>query len=198
MPKRVDHEERRAHITQACRSVIADEGLSAATFERIAAQASYSIRLLQYYFGSKAAMLQATRDAVLREAGVRFQTLLDALDPEATTATRVVSLLLDQLPVDAERLRDARVLQEFHAQSARTQRVGVADPSVGGSSEATDALRDVVLAVSGEEATSDAADRADAAVALTGGLVQGVLAGNYDTARAARILHVTCSRLFDD
>ena len=53
MPKRVDHEERRRQIADALLRTAATRGLHAAGMREVAAEAGVSLRLVQYYFGTK-------------------------------------------------------------------------------------------------------------------------------------------------
>jgi TetR/AcrR family transcriptional repressor of bet genes len=61
MPKRVDHRQRRRQITDAVVRITLKGGLTAATFREVAAEAGVSVRLVQYYFGSKDELLLATQ-----------------------------------------------------------------------------------------------------------------------------------------
>ena len=53
MPKRVDHEERRRQIADALLRAAATRGLHATGMREVAAEAGVSLRLVQYYFGTK-------------------------------------------------------------------------------------------------------------------------------------------------
>ena len=53
MPRRVDHVERRAHITAALLRIAATRGLQAVTMREVAAEAGLSLRLVQYYMNDK-------------------------------------------------------------------------------------------------------------------------------------------------
>src|SRR5437870_1208569 len=66
MPKRVDHEERRREIVEAVIRITLKGGLTAATVREVAAEAGVSVRLVQYYFGSKDALLLATQQHLAR------------------------------------------------------------------------------------------------------------------------------------
>lgn len=57
MPKRVDHEERRAQIAEALVRVAARRGLHAVGMRDVAAEAGVSLRLVQYYFETKENLL---------------------------------------------------------------------------------------------------------------------------------------------
>ena len=57
MPKLVDHEERRRQIAEALLRVAAVRGLHQAGLREVAAEAGMSVRLIQYYFGTKEQLL---------------------------------------------------------------------------------------------------------------------------------------------
>ena len=68
MPKRVDHEERRRQIADALLRVAATRGLHATGMREVAAEAGVSLRLVQYYFGTKEELLLAA----MQYLAVRF------------------------------------------------------------------------------------------------------------------------------
>ena len=59
MPKRVDHEVRRRQIADALLRTAATRGLHATGMREVAAEAGVSLRLVQYYFGTKEELLLA-------------------------------------------------------------------------------------------------------------------------------------------
>src|ERR1700675_128585 len=59
MPKRVDHQERRRHIADALIRAAASRGLHATGMREVAAEAGVSLRLVQYYFGTKEELMLA-------------------------------------------------------------------------------------------------------------------------------------------
>jgi AcrR family transcriptional regulator len=67
MPKQVDHDERRRQIVEALFRVAVRDGLAAATFRTVATEAGVPASQVQYYFGSKADLL----DGALLELGRR-------------------------------------------------------------------------------------------------------------------------------
>lgn len=73
MPKRVDHALRRRQITDAVARITVRGGVGAATFREVAAEAGVSVRLIQYYFGSKAELMLATQRRVSERAVARIQ-----------------------------------------------------------------------------------------------------------------------------
>ena len=98
MPKRVDHEVRRREITDAVCRVTARSGLAAATFREVAAEADCSVRLVQYYFGSKAKLLEATRTAVGELSITRLGEWIEASDGSPRGV--VEALLKSFIPTD--------------------------------------------------------------------------------------------------
>jgi TetR/AcrR family transcriptional regulator, transcriptional repressor of bet genes len=128
MPRLADHDQRRKQITDAARRVIAHGGLGAATFQSVAADAGISVRLVQYYFGTKRTFLLATHQAVVADAGARFTRRLSALGADPDPRAVIRAILTELLPADAARREDAVVLNAFHAGALSA---GGADGGVG-------------------------------------------------------------------
>lgn len=80
MPKRVDHRQRRREITDAVIRITLKGGLTAATFREVAADAGVSVRLVQYYFGSKDELLLATQRHVAEGSIRRLQAWVAETD----------------------------------------------------------------------------------------------------------------------
>jgi AcrR family transcriptional regulator len=59
VPRRVDHTERRRQIADALVRTAATRGLHATGMREVAAEAGVSLRLVQYYFGTKEELLLA-------------------------------------------------------------------------------------------------------------------------------------------
>ncbi|MET8425862.1 TetR/AcrR family transcriptional regulator [Nocardia sp. NPDC004860] len=115
MPRLVDHEQRRREITTAARAVIAAGGLDAATFQSVAAQAGISVRLIQYYFGTKRDLMLATHRAVVEDWGRVFAEALGALGPDAAPREVIRAVSLGLIPLDDVRHQDNLVFAAFHA-----------------------------------------------------------------------------------
>ena len=80
MPKRVDHDERRREITDAVCRLMLRAGPSAITFREVAKEAGISVRLVQYYFGSKEGLLDVTLQHVGERSIARLTTWIEASD----------------------------------------------------------------------------------------------------------------------
>lgn len=187
MPKRVDHEQRRREISDAARAVILREGLAAATFGRIAKEAGCSVRLVQYYFGTKSDVLAAVRDAAMLRSAGRMRAAVG--QEQSGGEGRVLSILLAVLPRTPEQVEDARVLQAFHDAAVRHEESPPAAPAM---------LTAVLVEAAGLSDVPGGELRAQALVALSGGLVAAVLAGEHSPDRAEEILTLTCAELLPD
>ncbi|MBF6359118.1 TetR/AcrR family transcriptional regulator [Nocardia farcinica] len=199
MPRLVDHDERRRQITDAARRVIVRGGLAAATFQAVAAEAGISVRLVQYYFGTKKDFLLGTLKAVLDDMAVRFIRHVEALgpDPDPRAAMRATALAL--LPLDETRRAEALVLSAY--QTARL----TGAPTIPG--ETLEAPRLLAQTFAGhlrrargsdtDTHTSDTDTEADAEL-LTGilvGLTQSTLAGYHTPDRATALVDHALDRL---
>lgn len=100
MPKVVDHDERRRHITDAVCRITLRGGLGAATFREVAAEADMSVRLIQHYFGTKAALLETTQEHVGERSIARLMKWVEATDGSARAVLE--AFLKSFVPVDDE------------------------------------------------------------------------------------------------
>ena len=102
MPRRVDQEQRKRQITDAVVRITVKGGLASATFREVAAEAGVSVRLVQYYFGTKDQLLLDTQRHVAERSVARIQRLLADLgeDPEPRDVLRTI--MRSFVPVDAE------------------------------------------------------------------------------------------------
>ena len=100
MPKKVDHEARRRQLTDAVCRIALREGLAAATFRNVAAEADVSVRLVQYYFGSKQGLLDVTQQHVGERSIERLMKRIEATDGSARAV--LAAFLKSFNPVDEE------------------------------------------------------------------------------------------------
>ncbi|AEW93205.1 transcriptional regulator [Streptantibioticus cattleyicolor NRRL 8057 = DSM 46488] len=103
MPKLVDHEERRRQIAEAVWRIAARSGLESVTLRQVAAEAGFSMRLVQYYFTAKQQMLLFALRHLHEVSGERARRRLlgDARTPTPREILRAV--LEEMLPLDEER-----------------------------------------------------------------------------------------------
>jgi len=111
MPKQVDHEVRRRQMTDAVCRITAKGGLTAATFREVAAEAGVSVRLVQYYFLSKDALLLATQRHVAERSTARLTAMIDSADPPRA---RLRKILRSFVPTDAESRENMLMFVALH------------------------------------------------------------------------------------
>ncbi|MEU4225600.1 TetR/AcrR family transcriptional regulator [Nonomuraea sp. NPDC026600] len=113
MPKIVDHDERRREVLSAARRVIVRDGIDAATTRAIAKEAGYSNGVLAHYFADKDEILLSA----LRQSHQRIRERLTRKIEGATGLAALRELLLDNLPLDAERTQETRLEVSFWSRS---------------------------------------------------------------------------------
>ena len=106
MPKVVDHDQRRRDIAQAMWSVIARDGLAAASARTVAAEAGWSLGAVRHYFASQNELLLFATTAMIDGASARVGGTLARRPPGAARCQEVLEHLL---PLDDERTGEVRV-----------------------------------------------------------------------------------------
>ncbi|NUP00650.1 MAG: TetR family transcriptional regulator [Nonomuraea sp.] len=119
MPKIVDHDERRAEVLSAARRVIVRDGIDAATTRAIAKEAGYSNGVLAHYFADKDEILLSA----LRQSHQRIRARLTRKVGSVTGLAALRELLLDNLPLDAERTQESRLEVSFWSRSLASERL---------------------------------------------------------------------------
>lgn len=115
MPKYVDHGDRRREIIRKVWRLIAADGIDAVTTRRIAEETGFSNGMLRYYFPGK--------DSVIVAA---FQYIFDATNKRAAEGVTLRglaglrALALEILPLDEDRLDEARVVIAFWQRALHT------------------------------------------------------------------------------
>jgi AcrR family transcriptional regulator len=106
VPKRVDHDERRRQIADALIRTAATRGLHAAGMREVAAEAGVSLRLVQYYFGTKEELLLAAMQQLAVQFGARatarFREAAGSAGP-AGPRDVIAAILAEALPADEDR-----------------------------------------------------------------------------------------------
>lgn len=102
---------RGAHILIAAESLIAANGLAGLSMRAVATEAGVSLAQVQYYFGSKDALIMAA----LEHANTGFLSRISPLLEEPSSTQRLHDLIMHWLPVDPERERRVKVWLAFAA-----------------------------------------------------------------------------------
>ena len=121
MPARIDPVQRRGHIVDAALRLVLKEGLSAATFRRVAAESQLNVGSVRHYFADHESLVVA----VVTEAGTRMgHRLMKHTPPLSRDLARqrqhLLALLEELVPLDGERHGEAVILMEVIAASRTT------------------------------------------------------------------------------
>jgi AcrR family transcriptional regulator len=119
MPKIVDHDERRREVLSAARRVIVRDGIDAATTRAIAKEAGYSNGVLAHYFADKDEILLSA----LRQSHQRIRERLTRKIEGVSGLAALRELLLDNLPLDADRTQETRLEVSFWSRSLASERL---------------------------------------------------------------------------
>jgi AcrR family transcriptional regulator len=201
MPKRVDHEERRRQIADALVRTAATRGLHAAGMREVAAEAGVSLRLVQYYFGTKEELLLFATQRLAVQFGSRVMRRIDRTkqtDGPANPRDVIAAILVEGLPVDDERRTFTIVYTAYLALS-------LTDPALAITSLARNstAVIDVVAAqLRAAQAAGDTPADLDPDVealsllAMSAGLGSSVIGGQSSAEQAQAVIDYHLGRLF--
>ncbi|MEE6263075.1 TetR/AcrR family transcriptional regulator [Plantactinospora sonchi] len=118
MPKKVDHQARRALIAEALLRIAADRGLEEVSLRHVAAEAGVSSGMVQHYFRTKDEMMAFAMEVVRDNAQARIAAAEQALGESASPRARLRALLVALLPLDQQQQLDGRVALAFLAYAA--------------------------------------------------------------------------------
>ncbi|GAA0577507.1 TetR/AcrR family transcriptional regulator [Actinomadura livida] len=191
MPRTADHDARRAQIIDGLVRVAGRDGLHAVTMRSVAAEAGVSLRLVQYYFESKAQLMNAVLERLERQSHERWAARLAGLrDPSPREV--VEALLAEALPTDPE----SRV---FHQVWTSYAVLALTDPSMAAQPfvEGPDRLeRQITRVLAGAGVAGDPETEAARLLALAHGLGTSVLVGRRSPGSAMDILRRHLDELF--
>ena len=201
VPKRVDHEERRRQIADALLRTAATRGLHATGMREVAAEAGVSLRLVQYYFGTKEELLLAGMQHLAARFAERAMTRIRRLgetDGQAGPRDIIAAILTEGLPADDERRTFTILYTAYFALS-------LTDPAlaIGPLARSSTAVIDVVAAqLRTAQAAGDTPAHVDpglealSLLALSAGLATSVLAGQSSAGQAQSVIDYHLDRLF--
>ncbi|GAB3743110.1 TetR/AcrR family transcriptional regulator [Microlunatus parietis] len=109
-----DEPPRGAHILDAAVRLIAADGLAGLSIRAVAAEAGVSVAQVQYYFGSKDALIEAAFD----RAGAEFLSLLEPVFRRPPSPRRLRELIMLWLPLDEQREHRVKVWLAFAGAAA--------------------------------------------------------------------------------
>jgi AcrR family transcriptional regulator len=201
VPKRVDHEERRRQIAEALLRTAAVRGLHATGMREVAAEAGVSLRLVQYYFGTKEELLLAAMQHLAAQFGdramARIRRIKETEDPVSPRGV-IAAILTEGLPADDERRTFTVLYTAYFALSLTDPALAIA-PLVRNSN----AVIEVVAAqLRAGQAAGDMPVHLDpdleavSLLAMSAGLGTSVLAAQSSLGQAQAVIDYHLYRLF--
>ena len=201
VPKRVDHEERRRRIADALLRTAAGRGLHATGMREVAAEAGVSVRLVQYYFGTKEELLLAAMHHLAARfsarAVARFRESKGSGGP-ASPRDVIAAILAEALPADDERRTFAVLNAAYFALSLSDPALAIS-PLVKNSNAVIGVVAAQLRAAqaAGETpANLDPDAEAFGLLAMAHGLVTSVLGGQSSAEEAQAVIDYHLRRLF--
>ncbi len=201
MPKRVDHQERRRHIADALIRTAASRGLHATGMREVAAEAGVSLRLVQYYFGTKEELMLAAMQQLAAQfserALARIQQARPAQGPPRPRDV-IAAILTEGLPADDERRTFIALYTAYFALSL-TEPALAAAPLVRNSGAVIGVVADQLRAAQAAgdmPAQLDPDTEALSLLAMSAGLGTSVLGGQSSPEQAQAVIDYHLDRLF--
>ena len=201
MPKRVDHEERRRQIADALLRTAATRGLHATGMREVAAEAGVSLRLVQYYFGTKEELLLSAMQqlaAQFAERGLARIRRTKRADGPARPRDVIAAILTEALPADDER-RTFTVLYTAYFALSLTDPALAIGPLVRNSAAVIGVVAAQLRASQAAGETPAGLDpdlEAVSLLAMSAGLGTSVLAGQSSPGQAQAIIDYRLDHLF--
>ena len=201
MPKRVDHEERRQQIADALVRAAAMRGLHATGMREVAAEAGVSLRLVQYYFGTKEELLLAAMQRLAVQLADRVMARVkEARPPDGPARPRdvIAAILAEGLPTDDQRRAFHVVYLAYLALSLTDPALAIS-PLVRNSGAVIDVLAaQLRTAQSAGDAPADLDPDMEALslMSMSSGLATSVLAGHSTPDQAQAVIDYQLRRLF--
>jgi TetR/AcrR family transcriptional regulator, transcriptional repressor of bet genes len=186
-----NRQARRGQIIDAVVRTTTRGGLQAATFRTIAEEAGVSVRLVQYYFGTKDKLLADTLLNIGTKAAKRISRALDDLGSEPSPRQKIETIFEQFLPLDEER-------QEAMLVFIALRTASLTDDALRSSNE-TELDTSLIQTIEGEleHAVTDGHARPGLdphsesimLVATMTGIANGLLAGTFTHEEARNSLH---------
>jgi AcrR family transcriptional regulator len=201
VPRRVNHQERRRQIADALVRTAATRGLHATGMREVAAEAGVSLRLVQYYFGTKEELLLAAMQQLAAQFSdrvlARIQRTKETGNP-ASPRDVIAAILTEALPADDERRTFTLVYTAYLALSLTDPTLAIS-PLVRNSSVVSDVVAAQLRAA---QVAGDMPSRLDpdleaiSLLTMSAGLGTSVIVGQSSVGQAQAVIDYHLDRLF--
>lgn len=164
----------------------------------VAAEAGVSLRLVQYYFRSKARLMRAALERMERQSHERWEARLAELSSPVSARAFLEAFLDEALPTD-EQSRTFHLVWTSYATLAMTEKNLAEQPFVGGPDRLERQLTDTLKKAQADGRLVpglDAFQEAATLLNLSHGLGTSVLVGQRTAESARAVLRYHLNRLF--
>ncbi|MFI6920743.1 TetR/AcrR family transcriptional regulator [Nonomuraea spiralis] len=196
MPRQVDHDERRRRLTAALLRIAGTRGLRAVSMREIAAEAGVSLRVVQYYFTNKQALLESG----LTELGARMNRRVKqrAAAGELTPRGVFAAVLGAILPFDEQSELDSMAWTAYYTAALTDPALAAVGLTLPNALENFLTVRLTAAQQAGDIAP-DRDPRTEVAglLALANGLTSSVLSRQRSHEAATEIIDYHLDRLFE-
>lgn len=184
MPKRVNHEERRARIAHGVIAVMAQHGIAAVSLRSVARAGKVSMGQVQHYFATKSELVRHACQLFVNQATQQYAATRDSAPAE-----RLERLLMMGIPATPDQRIGTAVWHEFISAAANDNQL--ADLIAGAWRARRRHLMDLIDEL-GDESSSTAV-LADLLAATADGLASRAVVGDveYDEARTVMAVQLS-------
>ncbi|MEV6873402.1 TetR family transcriptional regulator C-terminal domain-containing protein [Amycolatopsis sp. NPDC051128] len=199
MARPADHEQRRRQIAEAVWRLAARHGLESVTLRQVATEAGVSMRLVQYYFGTRSGLLLSALELLNADAERTGQERIAALGTDPGPRALLRGLLLELLPLDEQRrLRHVVYAAYFVRFLTDPDLTGVAAAAPPALEELAAMLIDEGKRRGDVDPAIDNRAEAELLLAAASGLQGGVLLNQISPERAVTLIDHQLDRVFTD
>ncbi|MEU7222720.1 TetR/AcrR family transcriptional regulator [Streptomyces chrestomyceticus] len=187
-------ERRRREVAEAVWRIAAARGLESASMREVAAEAGVSLRVVQYYFGSKHRLLVESLRLLHEENDRRARARMAELHDAGQLRAVLRAVLVEFLPLDAQRALALRVFTAYFVRSLTDP--AMAEVFLHGEQVVESLVADLIREAGGVRPGVDPAREADLLVSGVSGLGLDVLHGRRTMAEVQRTIDYHLDRIF--
>ncbi|MEU6408872.1 TetR family transcriptional regulator C-terminal domain-containing protein [Microbispora sp. NPDC046933] len=197
MPRQVDHDERRRRLTEALLRIAGTRGLQAVSMREIAAEAGVSLRVVQYYFTNKQALLESGLAELGARMDRRVRQRAAATAGGLSTRGLFAAVLGAILPSDEQSRLDSLAWTAYYTAALTDPALAATGLTLPNALEDFLTERFAIAQQAGDvDADRDPRIEVAALLALANGLTSSVLSRQRSHEAAAAIIDYHLDRLF--
>ncbi|MFI9229416.1 TetR/AcrR family transcriptional regulator [Streptomyces rimosus] len=187
-------ERRRRQVAEAVWRIAAGRGLEAVSMREVAAEAGVSLRVVQYYFGSKHRLLVEALRMLHEENDRRARARMSGLHEAGDLRAVLRAVLVEFLPLDEQRAMALRVFTAYFVRSLTDP--AMVEVFLHGEQAVESLVADLIRGIGAVRPGVDPAREADLLVSGVTGLGMDVLHGRRTMADVQATIDYHLDRIF--